>query len=1034
MRAATRLILAAILVVVVPARARGDVLCDPSFQDCRETLLNLIRAETTGIDVAFWFMEDARYSAELIRKAQQGVAVRVLVDTRGSAGHPLNGDIIAQLAAAGIPIRNKTGGPILHWKMMLFASLGQVEFSGANYSPGALTPITPYINYTDEGIYFSNDAALVHSFMRKFDDSWIDPSLFTDYANVKTRTRKYAQFAIAPELNFPPGENYRTRALAAYAAEPSAIDVIMFRITDRAHTDAMIAAVQRGVRVRLITEMDEYRNASRMWHSWNLDRLYAAGIPVRVRAHAGLNHEKAVILRGQGMSIFGSSNWTSPSSDTQREHNMFTTKPWIYNWLEAQFNRKWNNETGNTETKPFVPKPPTVPVYSLPANTSTAIATTGVRLAWNGGLWAHYYDIYFGTTPNPPLLEANKKLGPSQYSTDYRSYALPALQPGTTYYWKIVSKTMAFVPNEGLVWTFKTAGTAPNNVPPTVSLTAPFNGATFTAPASITLSATASDGDGSIARVDFYASNVLLGSDTSAPYSFTWTNAPAGTYTLAAVATDSGNATASSATVSITVSGATAPSLPAGWSSADVGATGTAGSASFADGTFTVSGAGADVWGTADALQYAYRPLSGDGTIVARVTSVQAVNNWTKVGVMIRGSLSPSAAQGFMLVSAARGVNYQRRLAAGNASVGNTGTLSTAPRWVKLSRVGNVISGYESGDGVNWTLVASDTFTMPDNALIGLGVSSHVAGTNAAATFDNVTITTAAPPPPPPNVAPTVSMTSPSDGATAVAPASISLAASAADSDGSVTKVDFFANGALLGTATAAPYGLTVTGVATGTYTLTAVATDDDGATATSSPVSLTVVDQGPPPASLPPGWSQTDIGTTGAIGSSTFSNGTFTVSGAGADVWGAADALQYAYVPLSGDGTIVARVGSIQFVNNWTKAGVMIRSSLAPSAAQAFMLVAAAPVKGVNFQRRLADGNATSVGTAGTQATAPRWVKLVRAGNVISGYESVDGVNWTLVASDTFVMGPDVLIGLAVSSHVTGTNATATFTNVSIQ
>jgi hypothetical protein len=84
--------------------------------------------------------------------------------------------------------------------------------------------------------------------------------------------------------------------------------------------------------------------------------------------------------------------------------------------------------------------------------------------------------------------------------------------------------------------------------------------------------------------------------------------------------------------------------------------------------------------------------------------------------------------------------------------------------------------------------------------------------------------------------------------------------------------------------------------------------------------------------------------------------------------------------VPLSGDGTIVARVGSIQFVNNWTKAGVMIRSSLAPSAAQAFMLVAAAPTKGLNFQRRLADGNATSVGTAGAQATAPRWVKLVRA------------------------------------------------------
>ena len=456
MRAATRLILAAILVVVVPARARGDVLCDPSFQDCRETLLNLIRAETTGIDVAFWFMEDARYSAELIRKAQQGVAVRVLVDTRGSAGHPLNGDIIAQLAAAGIPIRNKTGGPILHWKMMLFASLGQVEFSGANYSPGALTPITPYVNYTDEGIYFSNDPAIVRSFMRKFDDSWIDPSLFTDYANVKTRTRKYAQFAIAPELNFPPGENYRTRALAAYAAEPSAIDVIMFRITDRAHTDAMIAAVQRGVRVRLITEMDEYRNASRMWHSWNLDRLYAAGIPVRVRAHAGLNHEKAVILRGQGMTIFGSSNWTSPSAEGQQEHNLFTTRPFALQFFTSQFDRKWTNATGNLETEPFVPLPPDAPSYTFPANGAAGIARDAV-LQFSAGPFAHLYDIYLGTTPDPPLIASNVELGPSTGAA--LSYRPPTtLRSGTTYYWRVVAKTMALQAAAGAVMRFTTAG------------------------------------------------------------------------------------------------------------------------------------------------------------------------------------------------------------------------------------------------------------------------------------------------------------------------------------------------------------------------------------------------------------------------------------------------------------------------------------------------------------------------------------------------------------------------------------------------
>ncbi|HEY2431716.1 MAG TPA: hypothetical protein VGI12_03510, partial [Vicinamibacterales bacterium] len=185
-------------------------------------------------------------------------------------------------------------------------------------------------------------------------------------------------------------------------------------------------------------------------------------------------------------------------------------------------------------------------------------------------------------------------------------------------------------------------------------------------------------------------------------------------------------------------------------------------------------------------------------------------------------------------------------------------------------------------------------------------------------------------------------------------------------------------------------------------------------------------------PSTLPDGWSQGDVGATGVAGSGGATDTTFTVTGAGADVWGTADAVHYVYRTLEGDGTIVARVASIQLVNNWTKAGVMIRNSLSPGAAQAFMLVAASPAKGVPFQRRLADGNA-SVSTSGSQSTAPRWVKLVRTGNMISGYESADGGSWTLVASDAFVMNPSVLVGVAVSSHVTGTNATGIFDSVTV-
>jgi phosphatidylserine/phosphatidylglycerophosphate/cardiolipin synthase-like enzyme len=94
------------LVTVQPARA--DRLCDPSGEDCRAILLNLISTEQQGIDVAFWFMEDARYSAEIIRRAQAGVPVWVLVDLSANAAHPVNAYIIDQFTSAGIPSARAT--------------------------------------------------------------------------------------------------------------------------------------------------------------------------------------------------------------------------------------------------------------------------------------------------------------------------------------------------------------------------------------------------------------------------------------------------------------------------------------------------------------------------------------------------------------------------------------------------------------------------------------------------------------------------------------------------------------------------------------------------------------------------------------------------------------------------------------------------------------------------------------------------------------------------------------------------------------
>jgi acid phosphatase type 7 len=96
-------------------------------------------------------------------------------------------------------------------------------------------------------------------------------------------------------------------------------------------------------------------------------------------------------------------------------------------------------------------------------------------------------------------------------------------------------------------------GPGTGNTPPMVTITAPLNGTTFTAPAQIMISADASDADGSIETVEFFQGSTKLGEDTSAPYEFDWSNVAAGDYSLTAKATDNAGATSTSAAVGVNV-------------------------------------------------------------------------------------------------------------------------------------------------------------------------------------------------------------------------------------------------------------------------------------------------------------------------------------------------------------------------------------------------------------------------------------------------------------------------------------------------
>ena len=202
---------------------------------------------------------------------------------------------------------------------------------------------------------------------------------------------------------------------------------------------------------------------------------------------------------------------------------------------------------------------------------------------------------------------------------------------------------------------------------PSIALTAPVNGASYAAPASINLAATVTANGHTITKVQFYNGATLLAEDTSAPYSLVWTNVSAGSYSLSASLVYDAGSTLASSPVTITVSG-----LPAPWQTTDLGSVGVAGSASMSNGLYTVKGAG-NISGTADNFRFVYQPLSGDGEIKVRLNSVGANAANSCIGVMIRESITAGSRYSFMGVGQTVRFRWQRR----STTAGSTSTTTS---------------------------------------------------------------------------------------------------------------------------------------------------------------------------------------------------------------------------------------------------------------------------------------------------------------------------------------------------------------------
>ena len=138
-----------------------------------------------------------------------------------------------------------------------------------------------------------------------------------------------------------------------------------------------------------------------------------------------------------------------------------------------------------------------------------------------------------------------------------------------------------------------------------------------------------------------------------------------------------------------TCSAVTAQTLPSPWLSADIGNPQIAGRSTYSSGTFTITAAGSDIWGTSDQFHFVYRSITGDVEIIARVASITTqAHRWSKAGVMIRESLTAQSRHAMMIGSAAAGYAFQRRVQTAGSSDSTAGPADAPPGWVRLVRKG----------------------------------------------------------------------------------------------------------------------------------------------------------------------------------------------------------------------------------------------------------------------------------------------------------------------------------------------------------
>jgi hypothetical protein len=353
-----------------------------------------------------------------------------------------------------------------------------------------------------------------------------------------------------------------------------------------------------------------------------------------------------------------------------------------------------------------------------PANGATDVEV-GTALAWRGGREAVSHEVYLGTDPNALTLAG---------TVASATFAPSNLQFGSTYYWQIdeVNEADATTVWGGDLWSFSTQEYAMIDGFESYNDDIEAGTAIF----DTWLDGWVNNNGSTVGYFDspFAEKTIVHGGSQSMPLQYD--NSASPFYSEAEREFDSAqNWTGNGADRLVLYVRGNAPAFK-----------------ETADGSIIMSAIGTDIWDVSDQFRYAYKNLSGNGSMTVRVDSLVRSNEWAKAGVMIRETLEAGSKHAFAAATPepTHGLSFQRRPVAGQVSANTDVADVTIPHWVKLTRTGNIFTMQHSADGVTWTDVAVSPavdIQMASNVYIGLAVTSHDAAITTAAEFSNLSTT-----------------------------------------------------------------------------------------------------------------------------------------------------------------------------------------------------------------------------------------------------------------------------------------------------